>query len=63
MAKVHDFLDMWKDSQILCVTLKESRAQYWQMTTVGHILDAEEMINPSWSVFQLGCAAAFELSQ
>jgi len=35
MAKVHDTLEMWQGSQILCATQNEFRAEYEQMTAVG----------------------------
>jgi len=61
MAKVHDFLQMWQGSQIICATHKESRAQIKQMTAVGYISDTEEMLNASWSLFHHDGVAAFRL--
>jgi hypothetical protein len=63
MPKVHDFLDMCQGSQNLRATKKESRAQNKQMTAVGYILDTEEIVKASWSLFQHDGAAAFKLSQ
>jgi len=63
MAKVHDFLEMWQGSQNLCATQKEFHCQNKQMTAVGYISDAREMVNPSWSNFQPVSAAAFKLSE
>jgi len=34
-----------------------------QMTAVGSNLDMEEIMEASWSLFQLDCAAAFKLSK
>ena len=61
MAQVHDFLEMWRGSQILPATQKESRTQNTQMTAVGHISDTEEIVKQSWSLFQHDGAAAFKL--
>jgi len=63
MAKVHDFLEMWQGSQNPRATQKESRAQNKQMTAVGYILDPEEIVKASWSLFQHDGAAAFKLSE
>jgi hypothetical protein len=63
MAKVHDFLEMWQGSQNLRATQKESRAQNKLITTVGYISDTEEIVKPSWSLFQHDGAAAFKLSE
>jgi hypothetical protein len=63
MPDVHDFLEMWQDSHILCATQKESRAQHKQMTMVGYISDMEEIVKASWSLFQPDGAAAFKLSE
>jgi len=51
MAMVHDFLEMWQGSENLCATQKESRARNKQVNAVGYILDTEEIINASWSLF------------
>jgi len=63
MAKVHDNLEMWQGSQNLHATQKESRAQNKQITAVGYILDTEEIVKASWSLFQHDGAAAFKLSE
>jgi len=63
MAKVHNFLEMWQGSNNLCATQKESRAQNKQMTAVGYILDTEEIVKTSWSLFQHDGAAVFKLSE
>jgi len=63
MAKVHYFLEMWKGSQNLRATQKESRAQNKQITAVGCISDTEEIVKASWSLFQHDGAAAFKLSE
>jgi len=61
MAKVHNFLEMWEGSQNLHATKKESRSQNKQMTAIGYILDTEEMVKASWSLFEHDCAAVFKL--
>jgi hypothetical protein len=63
MAKVHDFLEMWQGSQNRRAKQKESRAQNTQMTAVGYILDTEEIVKLSWSLFQHDGVAAFQLSE
>jgi hypothetical protein len=63
MAKVHDFLEMWQGSQNLRATQKETSAQIKQMTTVGYILDTDEIVKASWSLFQHDGAATFKLSE
>jgi len=62
MANVHNFLEMWRGSQNLRDTQKESRAQDKEMTAVGYISDTEEIVKASWSLFQHDGAAAFKLS-
>jgi hypothetical protein len=54
---------MWQGSQNLRATQKESRAQSKPMTAIGYILDTEEMVKASWSLFQHDSAAAFQLSE
>jgi hypothetical protein len=63
MAKVHYFLEMWQGSQNLRAAEKESRAQNTQMTTIGYILDTEEIVKASCSLFQHHGEAAFKLSE
>jgi hypothetical protein len=63
MAKIHDFLDMWQGSQNLHATQKESHAQNKEMTAVGYILDMEEIVKASWSLFQHDGAAACKWSE
>jgi len=63
MAKVHEFLEMWHDSQTLRATQKESRAQIKQVTAVGYISDTEEIVKASWSNFHHDGAAAFKISE
>jgi len=63
MAKFHSFSGMWQGSQNLRATHKESRAQNKQMTAVGSILDMEEIVKASWSLFQHDDAAALKLSE
>jgi hypothetical protein len=63
MAKVHYVLEMWQGSQNLCATCKKSRAQLKLMMAMGYILDTQEIIQVSWSLFQYDYAAAFKLSQ
>jgi len=63
MAKVHNLLQMWHDSQNLCATQKESHARHKQMSAIEYISDTEEIVNASWTNFQLDGAAAFKLSQ
>ena len=62
-AKVHNFLEMWQGSQNLRATQKESRAQNKQMTAIEYILDTEEIVKASWSLFQHDGGAAFKLSE
>jgi hypothetical protein len=62
MAKVHDFLEMWQGSQNLHATQKESCAQNTQMTATGYILDTEEIVEVSWSLFEHEGPAVFKLS-
>jgi hypothetical protein len=63
MAKVDDYLEMRQGSQNLCATKKESHAQIKEMTIVGYILDTEEIVKASSSLFQHHGAAAFKLSE
>jgi hypothetical protein len=63
MAKVHYFLEMWKGSQNLLATQKESQTQNKQKTAVGYISDMDEIVKPSWLLFQHEGAAAFNLSK
>jgi hypothetical protein len=63
MAKVLDFLGMWQGCQHLHATQKESRIQNNPMTAVGYILDTEEIVEASCSLFQHDGAAAFKLSE
>jgi len=63
MAKDHHFLDMWQGSQNLRSIQEESRAQNTQMTAVGYILDTEEIVKASWSLYQHDGAASFTLSE
>jgi len=51
IAKVYDCLEMWQGSQNLPATQKESRAQNKQMKAVRYILDMEEIVKVSWSLF------------
>jgi len=59
MAKVHDFLEMWQGCQNLLATQMESHTQNKQMNAVGYISHMEEIVNASWSLFQLDGSAAF----
>jgi len=63
MATVHDFLVMWQGSRSICATQKEYLAQNKQMTTVGCILDTEQIVNASWSLFRDDGGAAFKMSE
>jgi len=54
---------MWQGSQNRCATQKESRVQHNQMTTIGYIMDTEELVKASWSLFQHDGVAAFILSE
>jgi len=47
MVKVHDFLEMWRGKQNLCVTQNESRTQNKQSPTVGQISDTEDIVTAS----------------
>jgi len=61
MAKVDARLEMWKNSHNLHATLKKSHAHTKQVSMAGYFSDTEEIIQPSWSLFQHDCVAAFEL--
>jgi len=61
MAKVRNFLEMWRGSQNLRATQKKSRVQNRQITAVGYISDTEEIVKAPWSLFQHDGAAAFIL--
>jgi len=61
-AKVHMVLELWQGSQNLHATQKESRTQNKQMPAMGYILDTEEIVQASWSLFQHDGVAAFKLS-
>jgi hypothetical protein len=63
MSKVHDFLEMWQDSQNLRATQQQSRAQNKQITTVRYISDTEEIVKGSWSLIQHDRLVAFKLSE
>jgi hypothetical protein len=63
MANIHDFLEMWQGSQNLRATQKKSCTENKQMTAYGYILDLEEIVKASWSLFQHDGAAAFKLSE
>jgi hypothetical protein len=63
MAKVHDIGEMWQGSEYLQATQKESCTQTKQLTALGYISDTEEIVKPSWSLFQHDGAAAFKLSE
>ena len=63
LAKVHDFLEMWQGSQNLQATQRESRNHNRPMTAIGYILDTEEIVEASWSLFQYDCGTAFDLSE
>jgi len=63
MAKVHDFSEMWQGSRNQRAAQKDSYAQNKQMTAVGYILDTEEIVKASWSLFQHDGVAAFKLSE
>jgi hypothetical protein len=62
MANVQDFLEMWLGSQTIHSTQKKFRAQNRELTTVGYILDTEEIVKVSTSLFQHDGAAACTLS-
>jgi hypothetical protein len=63
MAKVHIFMEMWQCSQNLHATQKEFRAQNKKMSAIGYVSDTEEIVKPSWSLFQYDGAAPFKLSE
>jgi hypothetical protein len=63
LAKVHNFLEIWKGSQNLRATQKESLAQNMQMTAVWYVSDPEEIVKSSWSLFQHDGEAALKLSE
>jgi hypothetical protein len=52
---------MWQGSQHLHATQKEFLIQNQPMTAVGYILDTEEIVKASSSLFQHDGAAAFKL--
>jgi hypothetical protein len=51
IAKVNDFLERWQGSQNQCPTLKVSDTSNKQMPAVEYILDREEIVNASSSLF------------
>jgi len=59
IANLHHFWEMWQGSQNLHSTQKKSNTQNKQMTRIGYILDTEEIIKSSWSLFQHDGAAAY----
>jgi hypothetical protein len=61
-AIVHNILEMWQVSQILCPTQKESCAQNQQISATGYNANIKEIIKASWSNFQFRGVAAFKLS-
>jgi len=63
MATVHDILVMWQGSRSLCATQEEYLAQNKQMTAVGCILNTEQIVNASWSLFRDDGGAVFKLSE
>jgi hypothetical protein len=63
MAKVHDFLEMWQGSEILCSTQKAACTQNPQMTAMGYILDTEETVQSCWPAFEHAGSAAFQLTE
>jgi len=63
MAKVYDVVEMWQGRQNLYATQKESGTQDKQMTAIGYILDTEQIIKASWSLFQHDGVAEFKLSE
>jgi len=63
MAKVHYLLEMQQGSHNLRATQKESRIQNKKMTAIGYIVDTEEIVKASWSLFQHDGAAAFKLTE
>jgi len=60
---VHEFLEMWQGSHNLRAIQKESCTQNKQMPAVRYISDTEEIVQASWSNFQLDCGAAYKLSE
>jgi hypothetical protein len=58
IAKVHNILEMWQDSQNRRTTQKHSRTQNKQMTAIGYISDQEEILKASWSRFEHDGVAA-----
>lgn len=63
LAKVHDFLELWRGSQELRVTQKASRAQNAAMTAMGYISDTEETQEKSWSTFAHDGVVAFKSNE
>jgi len=63
MAKVHDMLEKWQDTQSLRATQKELPAENKQLTSVGHIFDTEEIVKPSRSNYEHYRADSFKLSE
>jgi len=60
------FTTFWKCGRAakhICATQMESRLQNQQMTAMGYISDTEEIVNPSWALFQHNGVAAFKLSE
>jgi hypothetical protein len=63
MDNVHDFWEMRQASQNLHATQMEFCAQNRQVTAVRYILATEDIVKPSWSLFQHEGAAAFKFSE
>jgi hypothetical protein len=63
MAKVYDVLEMWQGKPNLRATQKESHTQNNQITTIGYIMDTDEIVKASWSLFQQHGLTAFKLSE
>jgi len=63
MAKVHNCLELWQGSQNLRATQTKSLTQNKHITAIGYILDTEEIVKASWSLFQYDGAAASTLSE
>ena len=62
MAKVHNILQIWQGSQILCTTQMKSCAQNTQMTAIEYISGTNEKVKAFWSDIQHDGGAVFTMS-
>jgi len=63
MAKVHDFLEMWQDSENLWATQKALYHWNKQITTMGYISDKKQTVKLSWSAFEHDGIAGVKMTE